>query len=138
MAIECLRTVPNKPEPAVKLINSLKAFVQWQSTLAFLKDPPQSYGFKPVDILGTLDTISAKAAAGGYANEFDFGIDIVYLMSSAHDGHFFYRPDVMRAFGFRNQMALGLVSVSADGYQVPKIYHFGELPPPRTVSWRNG
>ena len=124
LAIECLQTVPNKVEPAQRLIKSLKPFVAWQSTLAFLKDPPQSYMFPPVDILGGLDNISTIAGAGGFSNEFDFGLAIVYLLQSAHDGHFAFRPDVFKGFGFRNQMAMDIVSVSIDGIQAPKLYHF--------------
>jgi len=116
--------VPNKVEPAQKLIKSLKAFLGWQSTVAFLKEPPQSYMFPPVDILGGLDNISAIAGSGGFKNEFDFGLAIVYLIQAGHDGHFAFRPDVFRGFGFRNRMAMDIVSVSIDGLQVPKLYHF--------------
>lgn len=127
VAIDCLRTVPNKKEEAQKLVKSLKAFVQWQSSLAFLKEPPQSYMFPPADILGTLDNISTTVGNGGYANEFDFGVAIVYLIQSAHDGHFSYRPDIFTGFGFRNEMTMDIVTVSVDGIQVPKLYHFGEF-----------
>lgn len=83
--------------------------------------------FPPVDILGSLDNISTTVANGGYANEFDFGVAIVYLMQSAHDGHFSYRPDIFTGFGFRNDMTTDIVTVSIDGIQVPKLYHFGEF-----------
>ncbi|KAK5652880.1 hypothetical protein OQA88_9546 [Cercophora sp. LCS_1] len=136
LAIECLRTVPNKVEPAQKLIKSLKAFFQWQSSLAFLKSPPESYMFEPVDIMAGLDNISTTAAAGGYGNEFDFGISIVYLLQSAHDGHFAFRPDVFKGFGFRNAMAMDIVTVSIDGVQLPKLYHYDELVANSTA--RNG
>jgi hypothetical protein len=126
LAAECLASVPNKPEPAVKLVTSLKSFVAWQSTLAYLKDPPPSYGLPAVDIMGGLDNISTTAAAGKYASEFDFQLDVVRLLSSAHDGHFGYRPDVFKVFGFRNKMTADLVSVSVDGKEVPKLYHYSK------------
>ena len=126
LAYECLRSVPNKPEPAMQLVKSLKAFVQWQSTLAFLKDPPPSYMLPPTDIEGGLDNLSATAAAGGFASEYDFQLGIVTLFATAHDGHFAYRPDVFKAFGFRNTLASDIVSVSKDGKEVPKLYHLGE------------
>lgn len=84
--------------------------------------------FEPVDIMAGLDNISTTAAAGGYGNEFDFGISIVYLLQSAHDGHFAFRPDVFKGFGFRNAMAMDIVTVSIDGIQVPKLYHYGSSP----------
>ncbi|KAH8903816.1 hypothetical protein BR93DRAFT_953106 [Coniochaeta sp. PMI_546] len=127
LAYACLQSVPNKPEPAAKLITSLKAFVQWQSTLAWLKDPPSSYMLPAVDILGGLDNISATAVAGQFASEYDFQLSIVELISSAHDGHFAYRPDVFKAFIFRNSLVADLVSISRDGLELPKLYHYSDL-----------
>jgi hypothetical protein len=109
-------------------VRSLKAFVQWQSTLAFLKDPPLSYMLPPTDIEGGLDNLSTTAAAGGFASEYHFQLGIITLFATAHDGHFGYRPDVFKAFGFRNTLASDIVSVSQDGKAVPKLYHLGEFP----------
>lgn len=111
----------------MQLVKSLKAFVQWQSTLAFLKDPPPSYMLPPTDIEGGLDNISTTVAAGGFTSEYDFQLGIVKLLSTAHDGHFGFRPDVFKAFGFRNTLASDVVSVSKDGKEVSKFYHLGEL-----------
>jgi hypothetical protein len=85
----------------MQLVKSLKAFVQWQSTLAFLKDPPPSYMLPPTDIEGGLDDLSTAAAAGGFASEYDFQLGIITLFATAHDGHFGYQPDVFKAFGFK-------------------------------------
>ncbi|KAK6579857.1 hypothetical protein PZA11_007565 [Diplocarpon coronariae] len=123
LAFDCLQSVPNKPEPAAALVRSLKAFVQWQSTLAFLKDPPASYMLPPTDIAGGLDNISATATAGRFKSEYDFQLSVVKLIVTAHDGHFAYRPDVFKAFGFRNRLVSDLVSVSSDGRALPKLYH---------------
>jgi hypothetical protein len=109
----------------------LKAFAQWQSTLAWLKDPPASYMLPATDILGGLDNISATAVAGQFASEYEFQLSIVELISSAHDGHFAYRPDVFKAFIFRNSLVADMVSVSRDGKELPKLYHYCEYP-----SWR--
>ncbi|GAB1318446.1 Tail specific protease domain-containing protein [Madurella fahalii] len=127
LAIECLQSVPNKAEPAQRLIRSLKAFAQWQSTLAWLKNPPRTYPFPAVDIIGGLDDIASRAAAGGFNSEYDFQLAIVQLITSTHDGHFSYYPDIFRAFSFRNGLAMDLVSVSVDGIEVPKLYHASEL-----------
>ncbi|KAK3688684.1 peptidase S41 family protein [Podospora appendiculata] len=127
VAIECLHSVPNRAEAATKLIKSLKAFVSWQSSLAFLKDPPAAYMLPGVDILAGLDNISDVSNAEGFVSEFDFQLSIAKLISSAHDGHFSYRPDVFKAFGFRNKLAADIVSVSVDGVQVPKLYHYADL-----------
>lgn len=79
-----------------------------------------------VDILGGLNNISATAVAGGFASEYDFQLSIVELISAAHDGHFAYRPDVFKTFIFRNNLVTDLVSVSRDGKELPKLYHYCE------------
>ena len=76
---------------------------------------------------GGLTKISETAVAGGFASEFDFQLAIVKLLLSAHDGHFAFRPDVFKAFLFRNRLAFDIVSVSVDGIQMPKLYHYGKL-----------
>ncbi len=125
LAFECLRSVPNKPEPAEQLVTSLKAFVEWQSTLAWLKDPPASYMLPPIDIQGKLDNISATASDGGFESEYDFQLAIYQTIVAAHDGHFSYRPDIFKTFVFRNNLAADIVSVSQDGKELPKLYHRG-------------
>lgn len=124
----CLATVPNKPEPAVKLVTSFKAFAQWESTLPYLKDPPPSYGLPPVDIMAGLDNISATAAAGKYQNEYEFQASMTQLVLKAHDGHFAFRPDVFKVFSFRNDLVADMVSLSVDGVQIPKLYNLGTPP----------
>lgn len=52
---------------------------------------------------------------------------MVQLVASAHDGHFAIRPDMFKAFSFRNDLATDIVSVSVDGKQVPKLYNLGQF-----------
>lgn len=78
------------------------------------------------DIVGTLNKIKTTSAAGGYQSEYDFQLAILETFVSAHDGHFAYRPDVFKAFAFRNNLVTDVVSVSSDGKAVPKLYHMGE------------
>ncbi|EFQ31292.1 peptidase S41 family protein [Colletotrichum graminicola] len=127
LAFDCLQTVPNKPGPAKDLIKSLKAYVQWQSTLSWLKSPPASYMLPPVDIEGGLDEIGSKAEAGQYKSEYDFQLAIFKLIASAHDGHFAFRGDVFKGFSFRNRLAADIVSVSRDGVEIPKLYHLSQI-----------
>lgn len=125
MAWECLQTVPNKVGPAQDMIRSLKAFVNWQSTLPFLKAPPRDYMLPATDIQQGLDDIAAGVEKGKYKSEYDFQMAIVELFFTAHDGHFNYRPDALKAFSFRNTMAADIVSVSRDGREAPMLYHEG-------------
>lgn len=118
--------MPNKPGPAKDLVKSLKAYVSWQSTLSWLKNPPASYMLPPTDIEGGLDEIGKKAESGGFKSEYEFQLSIFQLIASAHDGHFAFRGDVFKGFSFRNKLASDIVSVSRDGLEVPKLYHLGE------------
>ncbi|KAL8415292.1 hypothetical protein RB594_006225 [Gaeumannomyces avenae] len=81
-----------------------------QSTLPFLKAPPRDYGLPQTDIQQGLDDIANGAQAGRYTSEFDFQMVIVELLYTAHDGHFYYRPDALKTFSFRNGMAADIVS----------------------------
>lgn len=110
----------------MKLVNSIKAYSQWESTTAYLKDPPPGYGLPAVDIFGGFDAIMANVTAGRFQSEYDFQMALSLLISSAHDGHYGFRPDVFKAFSFRNDLAADLVSASVDGKQVPKLYNLGK------------
>ncbi|CAP70115.1 uncharacterized protein PODANS_3_2190 [Podospora anserina S mat+] len=85
--------------PALKLIKSLRAFVQWQSTLPWLKSPPESYDLAAVDIMGGLDKIASRVSGDEkYASEYDFAMAIYELIGASHDGHFRFVSDVFRGF----------------------------------------
>lgn len=125
VAYACLKSVPNKPGPALSLVKSLRAYAQWQSTLAWLKDPPESYKIPGVDVIGRLDEIAAKVEANEFESEYDFQREIYLTFSAAHDGHFGFRGDVSRTFWFQNSLVSDLVSFSTDGKELPKLYHQG-------------
>ncbi|KAH8165545.1 hypothetical protein CIB48_g2681 [Xylaria polymorpha] len=63
-AYECLKSVPVHKEPAIRLLEELKPFLEWQSDQAFLKNPPSGYPYPPVDIMGELETIRSNLEAG--------------------------------------------------------------------------
>ncbi|RNJ59198.1 hypothetical protein D7B24_003291 [Verticillium nonalfalfae] len=123
LAFDCLQSVPNKPAQAQRLITSLQAYVQWQSTLAWLKNPPATYMLPPADIEGALADIGRTAAAGGFGSEYNFQLAILETFASAHDGHFNYRGDVFKGFAFVNGLASDIISVSRDGKEPPRLYH---------------
>jgi hypothetical protein len=127
VAYACLKSVPNYSDPAVKLIESIQAFVQWQSTLAWLKDPPKSYGFPAIDVVSRLDDIKQNAQDGKYDSEYDFQVEIYKVFRLAHDGHFNYQGDALGRFIFYNDLVGDVVSVSPDGKSVPKLYHWSDL-----------
>lgn len=123
LAFDCLQSVPNKREPARELIRSLQAYIEWQSTLAWLRDPPSTYSFPAADIPKGLAEIGNAAANGSFTSEYDFQLSILKVFASAHDGHFSFRGDVFKPFGFGNALAADIVAVSRDGKEPPRLYH---------------
>jgi len=74
VAYDCLASVPIDAQNADDLIESLKPFLQWQSTLSYLKDPPKEYTQKiqkPVDIMAGLDDIQDKIRSGHFKGEYE-------------------------------------------------------------------
>lgn len=116
--------MPIVPDLAVKQIEWMQGFIQFQSTLAWLKNPPAGYDLPPVDLVGGLDQIAKKAASGVYHGEYDFELDIYNLVTSAGDGHFTYLPFLIGKFAFFREVSL--VSVSLDGVSLPKVYILGK------------
>ncbi|KNG45576.1 peptidase s41 family protein [Stemphylium lycopersici] len=129
MAWDCINDVPFNSSSAKRLISSLRPYINWQSTLETLKNPPAEYVEKvqpPVDILAGLDKIDSDIDAGNFKNEYDFGWTLYSLIQSAHDGHFTYVPDSVGAI-FNWGRPIPLVSVSEDGEQLPSIFVFADV-----------
>lgn len=105
---------------AVKQIAWLQSYVQFQTTLNYLKSPPPEYQLGSVDLVSQLNAIAQGARSGHYSNEFQFESDIYSLFASAGDGHLSYLPYLIGSFLFSRMD--DLVSVSEDGIQTPKVY----------------
>jgi hypothetical protein len=91
LALDCLNTIPLNATAAVALLKQLKPYIGWQSTLAYLKNPPADYIQKvqaPVDIVAGLEKIQAKVQSGTYQSE--------YQVSLLHS------PNLLAARGFQH------------------------------------
>ncbi|KAF2119174.1 hypothetical protein BDV96DRAFT_610935 [Lophiotrema nucula] len=129
VAYNCLNSVPFNATAAKQLLKEVVPYINWQSTLNVLKNPPAEYAQKvqpAIDILGGLDKIAADIDAGLFTSEYDFGWTLYTLIQSAHDGHFSYIPDsVGTIFGF--SLNYPLVSVSEDGKKLPAVFAFKDV-----------
>ncbi|RKF61375.1 Peptidase S41 family protein ustP [Erysiphe neolycopersici] len=124
LAYDCLTSVPLNKTAALELVYSIEPYIQWQSNLAWLKDPPKDYDFPPHDTLNVLASVKENLLNDKYPNEHSFQIDLYSVFTLAHDGHFIFFPDLLsRALDFRRQRAL--VSISEDGKSLPVIKLFG-------------
>jgi hypothetical protein len=123
LAYACLKSVPIEQDAANFTVNSIKQMVEFQSTLAYLKNPPKGWPNEPVDILAGLDDIASKVNGGTYTNEYDFENDIAALFIKAHDGHLNFNGMAYGgAFRWRRNLNIALVSASKDGSAVPEVW----------------
>ena len=109
---------------ATQFITYYKDTLQFQSTLAYLKDPPSSYQQPAVDLLGGLDALQFRVNSNAFDNEYDFEVALQKLIFAAHDSHLYLFGGLTEIFSFG--MIYPLISVSIDGIALPKVYLEGE------------
>ncbi|KAH7396187.1 peptidase S41 family protein-like protein [Pyrenochaeta sp. MPI-SDFR-AT-0127] len=123
LAIACLKSLPIKAQDASSTIDSIKQMVEFQSTLVYLKDPPEGWPNEAVDLMGGLDDIKSRVDRGAYTNQYDFETDIASLFIKAHDGHLNFNGNAYAgAFRWRRSSRIALLSASKDGSEVPKVW----------------
>ncbi|KAK4148577.1 hypothetical protein C8A00DRAFT_38847, partial [Chaetomidium leptoderma] len=129
LAFACIRSVPLHKDSALQQLDFLRPLFGWQSTVDYLRDPPQGYLSEPVDLIGGLDDIAAKLktkGGRGYANEYEFLADLYTLTSvRVRDFHFHYSTLLLDLF--TPLMGAEFVSISKDGVSTPKIYLYGDV-----------
>ncbi|EOA84180.1 hypothetical protein ACJQWK_01264 [Exserohilum turcicum] len=123
LAIACLKSVPLYSTDASRTVDEIKKMVEFQSTLAYLKDPPKGYPNPAVDILGELDTLKGNVESGRYDNEYDFEADIAALLGKAYDGHLGWNGMAFAgSFLWRRSSNIALISASTNGSDIPQIW----------------
>lgn len=122
-AYDCLVSVPFNPAVATSFIRYYNDTLQFQSTLAYLKDPPASYQQPAIDLIGGLRQIQRDVDNGVFQNQYAFEATLQKLIYAAHDAHLQLVSGVLAAFTFASPY--GLISLSTNGTQIPKIYIMG-------------
>jgi hypothetical protein len=128
-----LISVPFNPAVATRFIKYLNDTIQFQSTLAYLRDPPVGYQQPAVDIPSELVKIQNNITAQVYRNQYHFEIDIQHLLNKAHDGHLYLRGGVTAAFSF--MAPYSITAASADGTSLPKVYVTHDIIKSRDQGW---
>lgn len=119
-AYDCLITAPFNATVASRLVSYYKDFLQFHSTLAYLKDPPPSYQQPRIDVLASLDALEAQVQAGAFKTEYDFEVALQTVIYAIHDAHVSLSAGILSIFTFGSP--LRIVSVSSNGIELPKIY----------------
>ena len=110
-------------------MDSIRPYLNWQTTITYLQDPPAEYANKvqpPYDFYAEYERIYNKAGANGYSNEHEFGFDLYRCFQRSHDGHFVYYPDSVNLI-FSFGRTTPLVSVSLDGESIPEVYVYSDI-----------
>ncbi|KAK0122059.1 hypothetical protein ONS95_010323 [Cadophora gregata] len=125
LAYECLTSVPLDKDAATSLIQYYKPYLEFLSTLAWLKDPPESYKQPAVDLIGGLENITSQISNNAFGNQYEFELAIRNLLHGAHEGHLALQTPLYSLFIFRSPFEF--VSVSSDGSQLPQIYVYRDF-----------
>jgi hypothetical protein len=113
--------VPIKKKDASALIESFEPYLEFQSTLDYLKNPPPGALNPAIDILAGINDIKLNLEKGVYTNELDFQLAIGGLLQRGYDGHLSWSGDIKNGLGLATR-SVELVSLSSDGQQLPKVY----------------
>lgn len=122
LAYDCLQSVPVDVDGDLLLIDELKNFMQFQSTLGYVKDEDfQRENDAVVDVMGSLDDIATKVQNGDFASEYEVQLAIKVMTLSVGDFHFNYYPDILTPlYIFRPEAEL--LQLSTDGSSPGKPY----------------
>ncbi|KAF3929061.1 hypothetical protein ABW20_dc0104546 [Dactylellina cionopaga] len=123
LATECLYSVPLNRKVALEQLTGIQRYVQFQSTLGFLKNPPPEDGFQApqgMDIVGLINDLSHRVRAKEITKEYDFELKLRSIFASANDGHFTGTMGGLLAIQF--DAPFDIASVSKDGLSLPEIY----------------
>ena len=113
----------------VALMDSIRPFLDWQSTTEYIADPPADYVAHvqaPYDFWADWNSLYQRVMDGNYANEYAFGFDLYMSFLKAHDGHFVYFPDSVTLI-FSYARDIPLVSISTDGWSIPEVYAYADV-----------
>jgi hypothetical protein len=133
-AYQCLTSVPFNPAVATRFLKYWNETVQFQSTLGYLKNPPQEYQQPAVDVLKELAKIQQRIDSGFYSNQYAFETDFQLLTYAMHDGHVRLIAGALAAFSFAAPFEIA--SVSADGKSLPKVYFTQDIIDSQSEGWK--
>ncbi|OJD30401.1 peptidase s41 family protein [Diplodia corticola] len=124
-AIRCLTSVPFNAAVASRFIEYYNTTIQFHSTLAYLKDPPEGYQQPAIDVVAGLQQIQQNIDSGKYKNQYAFEAEMQALVYSMHDMHVDLNSGVLAAFSFASPYYITAASV--DGKADPQIYLWDDV-----------
>ncbi|KAK7962873.1 peptidase s41 family protein [Apiospora aurea] len=127
IALACLNSVPVAKEAALKFVDELVPYLEWQSDSAWKKDPPATYFYPGYDMFAELASVRAGIEADKYDSEYAWQSDMyLRVFGPGHDGHLYVYSDVL-ANALEWARPFALVSVSEDGKATPEIKVYDDV-----------
>lgn len=112
-------------------------YLEFQSTIGLLKDPPEEYLLPGVDVFGGMQQISQNIDAGVYASQWAFEKDMHNLVNFLpHDFHLNLAMPLTTVFSFRSGEPIVSISDNS-GVSVPQVYFICKQCCPTTPSMQN-
>ncbi|KAB8297035.1 hypothetical protein EYC80_002433 [Monilinia laxa] len=134
VALQCLESVPLDIQRSSDFVDFIEPYWQFQSTLAYLKNPPADYPLPGADMLGGLAEIKGNINSGYYASQWEFEKDLYALGNILpHDFHVNLPLPLMDVFFF-STLDSPLVSISSDGLAIPELYFKRDLDKQRNMT----
>ncbi|KAK2001151.1 peptidase S41 family protein [Colletotrichum falcatum] len=125
MAYQCLRSIPVDVERDVALVEYMRPWLEFQSTIGILPNPPEEYLYPGVDIFGGLDNITHSLENDGYKSQLDFVVDLYRLINvKPRDGHLAWSSALNALISFSTPALF--ISISEDGVKTPKVYLYSD------------
>ncbi|KID62943.1 Peptidase S41 family protein ustP [Metarhizium brunneum] len=122
----CRKSLPVMQKANLKLLDYLRPYIEFQSTIELLKDPPPEYLLPGVDIMGGMQAMRQKLENNSYESQLDVMTDLHNIFVAASDNHFGYLPGLFSAFRYARP-DLNFRSISTDGFDMPQIFDAQDL-----------
>ncbi|KID81766.1 peptidase S41 family protein [Metarhizium guizhouense ARSEF 977] len=122
----CRKSLPVMQKANLELLDYLRPYVEFQSTIELLKDPPPEYLLPGVDIMGGMQAMRQKLVNNGYESQLDVMTDLHRIFVAANDNHFGHLPGLFSAFRY-SRLDLNFRSISTDGFEMPQIFDAQDL-----------
>ncbi|KAF6790681.1 peptidase S41 family protein [Colletotrichum sojae] len=120
-AYQCLRSIPVDVGRDAAFIDYIRPWLEFQSTVGILPEPPKEYLYPGVNIFGGLDNMTSALRNGTYESQMDFAVDLYRLINvKPRDGHLGYTPVLNTLISFETPALF--ISISEDGIKTPRVY----------------
>lgn len=123
-AYDCLTSVPINKTAHGEYVRYLKTLWSFQSTSAYMKNPPASYQQPAFDFVGSLDALIQAIENGTLTNDYEVEVALKEIVWRTHDGHIQLTTNTGSAFTWL-LYKFSFTSLSIDGTSLPKVYSYG-------------